>query len=170
MAAITQSSSANTLSSKIQRRKSSTHIDMTPMVDLAFLLLTFFMLTTTLNKFYVMPIDVPDKVENPINQQVISHERVLTLVLEDNDKIYWYVGINNPKVMLSDFSPQGIRNVLLKENARIKEMYILIKPSEKSNYKNLVDILDEMNITEMQRYALVKITETDRDWIKKSKL
>jgi hypothetical protein len=55
----------------------------------------------------------------------------------------------------------GIRKILLEKNREIKNMYILIKPSEKSRYKNMVDIFDEIAITEMKRYALVKITNDD---------
>jgi len=143
---------------------------MTPMVDLAFLLLTFFMLTTTLSKPQTMEITMPEKPKPEDKLPEVNEKKVVTLILGANDKIYWYHGITDPKVELTDFSPNGIRKVLMKENAEIPGMIILIKPSDESRYKNMVDILDEMNITNMQRYALVPITPTDKELVKESNL
>lgn len=150
---------------KVRSQKRSTRIDMTPMVDLAFLLLTFFMLTTHFMKNYVMEIKVPEKPASIADVTTISDKQVITLVLGANDKIYWYQGINDPKVNITDYSANGIWKVLLEKSREIKNMYILIKPSEKSRYKNVVDIFDEIAITGMQRYALVKITPDDTQLI-----
>jgi biopolymer transport protein ExbD len=151
-------------------KKLSTRVDMTPMVDLAFLLLTFFMLTTTFNKPQTMEITMPEKPKAEDKLPEVNEKKVVTLVLGANDKIYWYHGITDPKIEVTDFSPNGIRKVLLTQNSQIPGMILLIKPSPESRYKNMVDILDEMNITNMQRYALVKITETDKELIKESNL
>jgi biopolymer transport protein ExbD len=142
-------------------KRTSTRIDMTPMVDLAFLLLTFFMLTTRFMDPYMMKIEMPLKTDNPTEVTEISDKQVITLVLGENDKIYWYQGVNDPKVNVTDYSANGIRKILFEKNREIRNMYILIKPSEKSRYKNIVDIFDEIAITEMKRYALVKITDDD---------
>lgn len=155
---------------KVRSKKTSTRIDMTPMVDLAFLLLTFFVMTTTLNKPQTMEITMPEKPKEQDKPPVVNEKRVLTLVLGGNNKVYWYLGITDPKVELSDFSNDGIRKVLLQQNAQIKEMVVLIKPSDESKYKNVVDILDEMNISNIARYALVDITPVDKELIKDSKL
>ena len=155
---------------KVRSKKTSTRIDMTPMVDLAFLLLTFFVMTTTLNKPQTMEITMPEKPKEQDKPPVVNETRVLTLVLGGNNKVYWYLGITDPKVELSDFSNDGIRKVLLKKNAQIKEMVVLIKPSDESKYKNMVDILDEMNIGNIARYALVDITSIDKELIKDSNL
>ena len=155
---------------KIRSKKTSTRIDMTPMVDLAFLLLTFFVMTTTLNKPQTMEITMPEKPKNEDKPPVVNEKRVLTLVLGQDDKIYWYLGITDPKVEVTDFSSNGVRDVLMKENATIKEMVVLIKPSDESRYKNVVDILDEMNISNIGRYALVEITDVDKQLIKESNL
>ncbi len=154
---------------KVRTKKRSTRIDMTPMVDLAFLLLTFFMLTTHLMKRHAMEIAMPEKQESPIDVTTISDKQVITLVLGEKDKIYWYEGTHDPKVNITDYSANGIRKILLKKNQEIKNMYILIKPSEKSRYKNIVDIFDEITITEMKRYALVKITPDDTRLIAQAK-
>ncbi len=155
---------------KVRSKKTSTRIDMTPMVDLAFLLLTFFVMTTTLNKPQTMEITMPEKPKEQDKPPVVNEKRVLTLVLGGNNKVYWYLGITDPKVELSDFSNDGIRKVLLQQNAQIKEMVVLIKPSDESKYRNVVDILDEMNISNIARYALVDITPVDKELIKDSKL
>jgi biopolymer transport protein ExbD len=155
---------------KVRSKKTSTRIDMTPMVDLAFLLLTFFVMTTTLNKPQTMEITMPEKPKQEDNQPVVNERRVLTLLLGESDKIYWYRGITDPEVKVTDFSDGGIRNVLRLQNTETKDLVILIKPSDKSRYKNVVDILDEMNIGNIARYALVEITPVDLELIKDSKL
>ena len=152
-------------------KRHSTHLDMTPMVDLAFLLLTFFVLTVTLTNPFAIQIQMPDKpqIDDPKPPEVTS-ERVLTLVLGENDKVYWYHGINNPTVEVTNFSPAGIRQVLLEKNAAIKKMVLLVKPSDKSRYQNVVDILDEIEITDIQHYYLVDETPEDQKLIAESNL
>ncbi|HEX8059730.1 MAG TPA: biopolymer transporter ExbD, partial [Cyclobacteriaceae bacterium] len=83
---------------KVRSKKSSTKIDMTPMVDLAFLLLTFFMLTTTFNKPQTMEIIMPEKPKEEEDQPLVNEKKVLTLLLSKDDKIYWYIGITDPTV------------------------------------------------------------------------
>ena len=155
---------------KVRAKKSSTRIDMTPMVDLAFLLLTFFVMTTTLNKPQTMEIVMPEKTEEPDDQPKVNEKHVLTLVLGEDNKVYWYIGITDPKVEVTDFSTSGIRKLLLEKKNEIPKLVILIKASDKSKYKNMVDILDEMNINQIKVYALVDITKVDEDLIKESQL
>lgn len=150
---------------KVRSKKSSTKIDMTPMVDLAFLLLTFFMLTTTFNKPQTMEITMPDKPKETDKPPEINEKRVLTLLLGDDDKVHWYIGITDPHPETTDFSKDGIRKVLLEKNATIRDLVVLIKPTDESRYKNVVDILDEMNITNIRRYAMVDITQVDRELV-----
>lgn len=155
---------------KVRSKKSSTRIDMTPMVDLAFLLLTFFVMTTTLNKPQTMEITMPEKPKENDKPPEVNEKRVLTLVLGENDKIYWYLGITDPKVAVTSFSNDGIRKLLMRENKQIKEMVVLVKPSDESRYKNVVDILDELTISDVSRYALVEITDVDKELVKDSNL
>ncbi|MEO7992551.1 MAG: biopolymer transporter ExbD [Chryseolinea sp.] len=157
-------------SDNTRSKRHSAHIDMTPMVDLAFLLLTFFVLTSTLRNPLAMKIQMPDKPDITVKQPEVTSERVLTLVLGESDKIYWYHGVINPKVELTNFSPTGIRKVLLEKNAAIKKMVLLVKPSDKSRYKNMVDILDEIDITNIQHYYLVDETPEDQQLISESNL
>ncbi|MBL0744898.1 ExbD/TolR family protein [Chryseolinea lacunae] len=170
MSEVSQQGGGGSKDGKVRSKKSSTKIDMTPMVDLAFLLLTFFMLTTTFNKPQTMEITMPDKPKPDDVQPEVNEKRVLTLILGEGDKIYWYKGITDPKLEVTNFSADGIRKVLLTQNAQTKDMIILIKALEKSKYKNMVDILDEMNITDMKRYAIVKVTDTDKELVKELNL
>jgi biopolymer transport protein ExbD len=170
MAEIQQGGGGGKKGGKVRAKKMSTKIDMTPMVDLAFLLLTFFMLTTTFSKPQTMEITMPEKPKEEDKLPEVNEKKVVTVILGANDKIYWYRGITDPKVEVTDFSANGIRKVLLKQIAEIPGMILLIKPGDDSRYKNMVDILDEMNITNMQRYALVKITDTDKELVKESNL
>ena len=143
---------------------------MTPMVDLAFLLLTFFILTTTLSKPQTMEITMPEKPKPGDEQPEVNEKKVLTLVLGENDKVYWYIGITNPEVKRADFSKDGIRKVLMEKNGEIRDMIVLIKALDESKYKNLVDALDEMTISNIKRYAIVDVTTVDKELVKEAKL
>jgi biopolymer transport protein ExbD len=105
---------------KKKPKKHSTHIDMTPMVDLMCLLITFFMLTTAFSKPKVMEIVLPEKIRK--NEKVeppkIADSRTLNIVLGPNDIVYWYPGKPDPSVALQEtsFSATGIREVLLDRN------------------------------------------------------
>jgi biopolymer transport protein ExbD len=166
MAEIKESGGGNSKEKKVRSKKSSTSIDMTPMVDLAFLLLTFFMLATTFNKPQTMEITMPEKPKKEDNQPLVNEKKVLSLVLGKDDKVFWYVGITDPQIQVTNFSQEGVRKVLLDQNQQIKDLVVLIKPSDGSKYKNLVDILDEMQISNVARYALVDITPEDVELIK----
>jgi biopolymer transport protein ExbD len=153
------------------RKKMSTRIDLTPMVDLGFLLVTFFMLTTTFSKPQTMEINLPVKPKEEVTeeeQNAVKASKALTLIIDGENKIYWYQGIpgkdNVP--VLTNFSADGIRKILVEKNSTIQDMVVLIKPTDEANYKNVVDILDEMNISNIKRYALVDITPLDLELIK----
>jgi biopolymer transport protein ExbD len=165
---------------KKRAKKMSTKIDMTPMVDLAFLLLTFFMLTTTFAKPNVMQLTMPvkEKNPNPDEQTKIKASQAVTILLGKDNKAYYYFGLNTPsdktvpkpEIKVTDFSANGIRQVLLTRQRQKPEPIILIKPTDDAKYKNMVDILDEMNITNQKKYALVKAPKEDLDLIKESAL
>jgi biopolymer transport protein ExbD len=151
---------------KKRSKKMSTKVDMTPMVDLAFLLITFFMLTTTFSKPQTMEVNMPDKTEDN-KQQAIKESIALTIILGEDDKIFWYMGLQDPQVEITDYSDQGIRKILQKKRDEISDLVVVIKALEKSRYKNLVDMLDEMHISAIQRYAIVDITPVDKELIEK---
>ena len=154
-------------------KKVSTKIDMTPMVDLAFLLITFFMLTTTFSKPKTMELNMPDKNKQDENdKQKVEETRTTTILLGKKDKIYYYTGIQDPKVEVTDYSATGIRKVLMqkiRERPKGKDPIFIIKAMEDARYKNMVDILDEMTITDSKIYALVDITPGDVELVTKYK-
>jgi biopolymer transport protein ExbD len=160
MAEITTNNSGQGKGKKIRSKKVSLKIDMTPMVDLAFLLLTFFMLANTFLEPKVMDIVMPDKPKDPIDQPPINIRNVLTLALGENDKIYYSAG--GEELKTTDYSAGGLRKLLMDELAKNpKKLYVIIKPTSKSKYHNLVDAFDEMLITKIPRYALVDATDED---------
>ncbi len=156
---------------KKRSKKMSTKIDMTPMVDLAFLLITFFMLTTTFNKPKTMEINMPDKTEDIKDRIKIKASRTLTIILGKENKVYWYHGDNNPETMKlfeTDFNEQtGIRKVIMDKSKEImsasgEDAVILIKSMDNAKYGNLVDMLDEMHITNQKIYAIVDIYDQEK--------
>jgi biopolymer transport protein ExbD len=158
MAEISQQS-ADGSKGKVRTTKRSTKIDMTPMVDLAFLLLTFFILTTTFLKPHALDLPMPDD-SGP--QSPISGKNILNVVLAENNKIYWWDGVEG-KVQPTNYSRNGLRKLLLEKKSQNPSIMVLIKPKDHSKYENMVDILDEVTITSTPRYAIVKFTNDDRD-------
>ena len=157
-------------SKKVRSKKSNSKVDLTAMVDLAFLLITFFMLTTTLSKPQSMNLGLPDKdPDKDKNKDVkVDENRTMTILLGDNNKLVRYVGLLATPVAggaPKDFAygKDGIRKELLSRKEAVlqytgnkdKGMIVIIKPSKKSNYRNLVDILDEMAIVNVPTYAIV---------------
>lgn len=150
---------------KKRAKRQSTKIDMTPLVDLAALLITFFMLTTTFNKPQTMEINMPKKVDNPEEQIALKASNAMTIILGPNDKLYYYFGLaeDNPEVVESSYAANGIRQVLLSSQVKSNDkMTVMVKPMEGSRYKNMVDILDELKITDTQRFAMVDIADSDK--------
>ena len=157
------------------RKKMSTRIDLTPMVDLGFLLVTFFMLTTTFSKPQTMEINLPVKPKGEVTEEeenALKASKAFNIIIDGENRIFWYLGLpHEPLEPLTEtnYSADGIRKVLLGKNNSIQDMVVLIKPTNEANYKNVVDILDEMNISNIKRYALVDITPDDLEELKKLK-
>ena len=193
---------------KRRAKRHSTHIDMTPMVDLACLLLTFFMLTTAFSKAKVMEIVLPEKTPKDQKDEApqVDKDRALNIILIGDNKVLWYNGLADPRkpplpvLNETDFSDEGIRRVVLQRNkdlfvqieemnkalvegtlklpkdtvtARRKKMMtvdkkgpvILIKAAEGVKYHNVVDIIDEMAICNVARYALVDINSVEKKMV-----
>jgi len=147
-----------------RRNRKIPRIDFTPMVDLGFLLVTFFLLTTAFTKPQTMEVNLPvGDGEKPVPES-----KTITIILGADNKIFWYHGLaSNPLAGPGEtnFSNDGIRKVLSEKKSTIKDLIVLIKPTNKSVYKNVVDILDEMNISNIKKYALVDITQEDLNLI-----
>lgn len=190
---------------KKRAKKSSTKIDMTPMVDLAFLLLTFFVLTSTFSKPKAMEINFPADTENPEERQKVNN--AVTFLLSADDAIYYYTGefypLNNaegkPATALSktDFSKDGLHKLLLEMNkptveaiTKLEEDYknkviadttfkrlaiaekgkkdaltVLIKTDDKAIYKNVIDMIDELNVCLVGKYAIVDMMPSEFELI-----
>ena len=154
---------------KVRSKKQNSKVDLTAMVDLAFLLITFFMLTTSLSKPQSMSLGLPDKDPKDKTDDVkVDENPTMTVVLGENDKMFYYMGIINtpmvPKVIA--YGKDGIRKELLKRKKEVlaystakgrpdQGMIVIIKPGKKSTYKNVVDILDEMAISSIPTYTIV---------------
>lgn len=192
---------------KGKTKKMSTRVDFTPMVDLGFLLITFFMLATTLSKPQTMEIALPskDKVEEK-DQSNIKASRAVTILLGKDNQVFYYEGTRehdiDPELIKTDYSPTGIRQFLLKKNYEVvvkvrnlkiekeskklsdkefekrkdeiigdkKAPIVCIKGTDASSYKNLIDILDEMAICNIGRYAIMDITPFDLELLAKKSL
>jgi biopolymer transport protein ExbD len=140
---------------KKRSKKASTRVDLTPMVDLAFLLVTFFMMTTTFSKPQTMEINMPVKSTTGETSDTKASQ-TMTIILGENNKIFWFKGTpDTANFSTTDYSPNGLRSLLIDINKTTKDLTCIIKPTEKSNYRNIVDALDEMSIVGVKRYALV---------------
>jgi hypothetical protein len=84
----------------------------------------------------------------------------------EKDRVYWYIGITDPEVKVTNYSNDGLRKLLLQEKQDIPKLIVLIKALDESRYKNMVDMMDEINITSIQRFALVDVTDEDKEFIK----
>ncbi|MCU0323285.1 MAG: biopolymer transporter ExbD [Chitinophagaceae bacterium] len=156
-------------------KKQSTRVDLTPMVDLGFLLITFFIFTTTMSQPTAMRLFLPKDTEKPEEQNKAKESGALTILLGKDDHIFYYEGILNTENASTNFKSanfgsgeDGIRNIILRKKASTneKDLVIVIKPSDECNYKNVIDMLDEMTINVIKTYALVDISQVEVDLIK----
>jgi len=180
---------------KKRAKKLSTRIDMTPMVDLAFLLLTFFVMTSTFNKAKTMEINFPAEPEEGEDRPKINN--ALTFIMSKDNSIYYYYGeffpANNSggkpatELTKTDFSKDGLHKLLLDKNKGTVEeinklseqlktraiadttykrlaigakgskaaLTVLIKADDKAVYKNIIDLIDELNVCQVGKYAVV---------------
>ena len=144
----------------VRSKKLSTRVDLTPMVDLAFLLITFFMLTTTLSKPHAMQLNMPKKVDKK-DEIEIGECQVLNILIDTLDHVWYYEGLQ-----VADAKDGGIRKVVLDMIKKVpntcplnskgakREAIVLIKMLKGARYENMVDILNEMDITGCKTYAI----------------
>lgn len=153
-------------------KKLSTRVDLTPMVDLGFLLITFFIFTTTMSQATAMKLILPKDADNPEDQSKAKQSGVITILLGKDNHVFYYEG--ELDITASNFKSSNfhdIREVLIKKKysvAQLKDFVVIIKPSDECTYKNVVDILDEMTINVCTRYALVDISSIESQLVKKS--
>lgn len=177
-------------------KKLSTRVDLTPMVDLGFLLITFFIFTTTMSQPTAMKLNLPKDTDKPEEQNQAKESGALTILLGKDNHVFYYEGQLKPdgsNWLSSSFNgDNSIRDVIIKKkkdvvarhthtsscaeiwaknnndqnSCRDKDLVVVIKPGEESTYRNVVDILDEMAINVVKRYALVDISEGETALIK----
>jgi biopolymer transport protein ExbD len=203
MAEISSDSKGHGKGGKPKTKKVSTRIDMTPMVDLGFLLITFFILTTSIIKPQTMEISVPSK-KTDNKPPELKQSLAITILPGKNDVVYYYFGAKengkDPELKKTDYSSEGLRKMLLERNmtvyAKVLELkrqnenreipdsvfkkkasearadnnspMVIIKATNGSSYKNLVDVLDEMQICSVGRYAIVDIAPYDLSLLHKA--
>jgi biopolymer transport protein ExbD len=152
-------------------KKLSTRVDLTPMVDLGFLLITFFIFTTTMSQPTAMKLYLPKDADKPEDQNKAKESGVITILLGKDDNIFYYEGqLDNSASNFKSSNFSEIRNVILDKKARTpeKDLVVVLKPSEECTYRNVVDILDEMAINVCKRYALVDISSIEAQLVKAS--
>lgn len=173
------------------------------MVDMNMLLITFFMVCTTLAKPQMMDLAMPGNKESSEDEQEevvakVDEKKTVTLLLGGRNVIYYYLGQPNydspDSLLVTDYSPEGLRRILTRRNRAVinriadlrmkkqrKEIseeewqeeirtiksdrngqVVLIKPTDESIYENLVDVLDEMQITGISVYTLAEPTDGDK--------
>lgn len=152
-------------------KKLSTRVDLTPMVDLGFLLITFFIFTTTMSQPTAMKLFLPKDADKPEDQNKAKESGVITILLGKDDNVFYYEGqLDNSASNFKSSTFKEIRNVLLDKKTRTpeKDLVVVLKPSEECTYRNVVDILDEMSINVLKRYALVDISTLETQLVKAS--
>jgi biopolymer transport protein ExbD len=182
-------------------KKLSTRVDMTPMVDLGFLLITFFIFTATMSSPTALDLNMPKDVDKPEDQTEVKQSGVLSIILGKGNQVYYYEGqleVTEGKNNFKTSTYKDIRKVILdkkkevmgrhvhndelcredREAAKKKgiadwqeackdlDFTVILKPNDEATYKNTVDMLDEMTINQVKRYAMVKVLDDENKLVK----
>jgi biopolymer transport protein ExbD len=140
---------------KKQGRRLGVRIDMTPLVDVAFLLLTFFMYTTSMSRPQTMEINLPPDKNVKVE---IAESNLMTLRVNDKGVIYWNVSLDAPKIIES----KDLRAFLVDKQASIPKLTVLLKIDRLGKYKMMVDLIDEFNNAGVQRFSLAPLGDPDK--------
>ena len=154
-------------------KKLSTRVDLTPMVDLGFLLITFFVFTTTMSKPTAMNMNEPK--DDPNNLLKVKNSGAMTILLGKGDQVYYYMGELLPETISEQFKSSNfreIRQIILDKKIATPpgDLMYIIKADKESKFKNAIDILDEMQICTVPpgHYAEVDMSDTEAMLIKKT--
>jgi biopolymer transport protein ExbD len=154
-------------------KKLSTRVDLTPMVDLGFLLITFFVFTTTMSQSTAMNMNEPK--DDSTQQLKVKNSGAMTILLGKGDQVYYYYGQLEADKISQDFKSTNFKNIrgliLEKKKAtNIDDLMYIIKSDKESTFKNAIDILDEMSISLVPpgHYAEVEMTPTEQMLIKQT--
>ena len=156
---------------KVRSKKNSGKPDMTPMVDLGFLLITFFMFTTTFSKPNMMKLNMPEKNdEEPEDQETseIKLSNTISIVMGKDDRIFYYQqavsDVTAADLIETDYSEKGIRAEIMKKKMSAidsSKFTVILKPTKEATFKNTVDILDEMDITKTKIFAIQNMSQVE---------
>jgi biopolymer transport protein ExbD len=167
------------LNTTSRNRKETPRVDLTAMVDLAFLLITFFMLTTSLAKNEAMDIFKPDENDNQAFTELPA-SRTMTILLGKHNKLAWYMGeAGKSRPYISDY--KQIRQSIMDNQLKVasgngdskKSLIVVIKPTSGANYKNFVDIMDELHIAKISSAPAIDddhITAAEQSFMKENKI
>jgi len=154
-------------------KKLSTRVDLTPMVDLGFLLITFFVFTTTMSQSTAMSMNEPKDDSTQILK--VKNSGAMTILLGKGDQVYYYYGQLDAEKLSEQFKSSNfkeIREIIVskKKATKIDDLMYIIKSDKESTFKNAIDILDEMSICAVPpgHYAEVDMTATEELLIRKT--
>jgi biopolymer transport protein ExbD len=143
-------------------KKLSTRVDLTPLVDLAFLLITFFIFTTTMSTPTAMKLYLPKDTDKPEELNKAKESGALTLILGKDKNVYYYEGIlATDGANFKQMAFSGMRELVLnkKQSTNVEDLVIVIKPTADCTFDDVVNALDEMTIADVKRYAMVDVAE-----------
>lgn len=173
-------------------KKLNTLVDMTPMVDLGFLLITFFIFTATMSSPTTMDLNMPKDNKDDKDQTKVKQSGALTIMLGKDNSLFYYEGELTPDAAgFKSTSFKEIRDIIIKKKRSVeaayvtdaacenkaraegkdpneckqKDFFVLIKPTPDANYKGVIDMLDEMTINKVARYALLEPFEQEQQLI-----
>ncbi|GGF04860.1 Biopolymer transport protein ExbD [Chishuiella changwenlii] len=153
---------------KVRSKKNSTAVDMAPLVDLGFLLITFFMFAATSIKPNVMNLNMPPKIpKDVVPPTEVKTKNSITVIVAKDNKLFWYQeeakNLNAGNLNETDYT--ALRDVITRAAAGAPDkdkFTVIIKPMDDASYDNLVNVLDEMEITKSTRYGIVQIVPTEQ--------
>jgi biopolymer transport protein ExbD len=176
-------------------KKLSTNVDMTPMVDLGFLLITFFIFTATMSTPSTMKLFMPKDDNKEEDKTEVKESGALTIMMGKDNNIFYYEGQLAPDgANFKSSTYKDIREIILNKKKSViaahrhdtscekiweknngdrnsckdKDLVVVIKPNDEATYKNSVDILDEMAINDIKRFALIDITPQENQFVSAS--
>ncbi len=149
--------------------KKNTRVDLTPMVDLGFLLITFFVFTTQLSLPTTLHLNMPN--DKTVPADMVCSSCVLTVILQADNAIVYYEGMpeSNPVIGNTSFSNNGIRNIILQKKRQVQHLkgtaddfVLIVKSADASTFQNFVDMADEVAINNIKHYYLDEMNAADR--------
>jgi biopolymer transport protein ExbD len=147
---------------KKKKKRAGVRIDMTPMVDVAMLLLTFFMLTTVFNKPQTMELNLPPDVNVKVE---MAASKLLQVRVEPDLKIYWNMGNEPTALKLITF--KELRPLLVEKLRNVSGLVTLVQINREAKYNDMVDVIDELNLANITRFSIAPMTEADKKLLAK---